>query len=231
MILFATKKRSTFLNHWDRLQKYWPGTMNIYFIRDRTEKNRLLGIPWHGLVLHKMLNIDCLCSTCQVCQMTKKELTRKRYGLLPPKLAESDIQYLGHGLCGIGGSIYNKDTSQNTLSACTHNDRSSNTSQVGLKLSKPQISQQHPSRICFMIPGLHVTQDLNLLFLTMGLWANSNVSSKNVWRESYGVKSQTNYKLQHTIHKQMKSLSEYTKLGTGNDILRSFDLENNHENL
>jgi hypothetical protein len=61
-----------------------------------------------------MLNIDCLCSTCQVCQMTKKE--RKKYGLLPPKIAESDTVSLGHGLCGSGGSIYNKDTSQNTLS-------------------------------------------------------------------------------------------------------------------
>jgi hypothetical protein len=37
-----------------------------------------------------MLNIDCLCSTCQVCQMTKKENYRKKYGLLPPKIAESD---------------------------------------------------------------------------------------------------------------------------------------------
>jgi hypothetical protein len=48
-------------------------------------------------------------------KMTKKE--RKRYGLLPPKVAESDTASLGHGLCGSGGSIYNKDTIQNTLSA------------------------------------------------------------------------------------------------------------------
>jgi hypothetical protein len=74
--------------------------------------------------LHKMLNIDCLCSTCQLCQMTKKE--RKKYGLLPPKIAESDIASLGHDLCGSGWSIDNKYKSQNTLSACTHNDRSSN---------------------------------------------------------------------------------------------------------
>jgi hypothetical protein len=39
--------------------------------------------------------------------MTKKEC--KKYGLLPPKIAESN---LGHGMCGSGGSIYNKDTSQ-----------------------------------------------------------------------------------------------------------------------
>jgi hypothetical protein len=46
--------------------------------------------------------------------MTKKE--RKKYGLLPPKIAESDNVPLGHDMCGSGGSIYNKDTSQNILS-------------------------------------------------------------------------------------------------------------------
>jgi hypothetical protein len=46
--------------------------------------------------------------------MTKKE--RKKYGLLLPKIAESDILSLDHGFCGSGGSIYSKDTSQNTLS-------------------------------------------------------------------------------------------------------------------
>jgi hypothetical protein len=40
------------------------------------------------MVLHKILKIGCLCSTYQVCQMTKKE--RKKYGLLPPRIAESD---------------------------------------------------------------------------------------------------------------------------------------------
>jgi hypothetical protein len=119
--------------------------------------------------------MDCLCSTYQVCQMTKKE--RKKYRLLPPKIAETDAENLGHGLCGSGGSIYNKDTSQNILSACTHNDRSSNTPLAGLILSKPQISHQHPSRICFITPGWHVTRDLNLLSLTMEAWGNSNVSS------------------------------------------------------
>jgi hypothetical protein len=69
----------------------------------------------------KMLKIDWLCSTCQVCQMTKK--AHKKYGLLPPKIAEYDTVSLGHDLCGSGGSIYNKDTSQNKLSDCTHNDR------------------------------------------------------------------------------------------------------------
>jgi hypothetical protein len=81
-------------------------------------------------------------------------------------------------MCGSGGSIYNKDTGQNTLSACTYNHRYSNTSQFGLKLSKPHVSQQHPSKICFITPGWHVTRDLNLLSLTMGVCENSNVNSK-----------------------------------------------------
>jgi hypothetical protein len=37
--------------------------------------------------------------------------------------------------------------------------------------------------------------------------------------------------LQVTTHKQMQSLSEYTMLWFVNDLLRSFDLENHHENL
>jgi hypothetical protein len=68
-------------------------------------------------MLHKMLNIDTLCSICQVYQMTKKERKRKKYGMLQPKIAEYDTVSLCHGMCGSGGSIYNKDTSQNTLSA------------------------------------------------------------------------------------------------------------------
>jgi hypothetical protein len=153
-----------------------------------------------------MLNIDCLCSTCQVCQMTKIE--RKKYGLLPPKIAESDTASLCHGMCGSGGSIYNKETRQNTLSACTHNDRSSSETLVGLKLLKPQISQQHPSRNCFITPGWHVTRDLNLLSLTMV--ANSNVSSnKCVNKKIMELKP---YQLQVTTNKQMQSLSGYTKL-------------------
>jgi hypothetical protein len=121
-----------------------------------------------------MLNIGCLSSTCQVCQMTKNERTRKKYGLLPHKIAESDTLSLCHGLCVSDGSIYNKDTSQNTLSPCTHNNRSRNTPLVGLKLLKPQIS--HNPQVNAIIERVEV-------------------------------------------HKVI------------NNMLRSFDLENNHENL
>jgi hypothetical protein len=53
---------------------------------------------WLGLTQE----VEHLCSTCQVCQTTKKN--RKKYGLLPPKIAESDNVSLGHGLCGSGGT-------------------------------------------------------------------------------------------------------------------------------
>jgi hypothetical protein len=151
-----------------------------------------------------MLNIDCLCSTCQVCQMTKKENNRKKYWLLPPKIAESDtVSSLDHGLCGSGRSIHNKDTSQSILSTCTHNDRSRNTTLDGLKLSKPQISQQHSPRICFITPGWHVTHDLNLLSLTMGMQANSNVSSsKCVYKTIMALKPN---KLQVTASRPQKT--------------------------
>jgi hypothetical protein len=159
--------------------------------------------------------------------MTKKE--RKKYGLLPPKIAESDIVTLVHGLCGSGGSIYNKDTIQITLSACTHNDRSSNKSLADLKLSKPQISQQHPSRICFITPGWHVTRDLNILSLTMGVWPNSIViSNKCVYKTIMALKP--NQLQVTTTNTQANAIIERVHKVV-NDMLRSFNLENNHENL
>jgi Integrase core domain/Integrase zinc binding domain len=56
--------------------------MNIYFIQDKLLLNRLSG-TWPGLTQ----DVERFCSTCPVCQLTKKE--RKKYGLLPPKTAES----------------------------------------------------------------------------------------------------------------------------------------------
>jgi hypothetical protein len=43
-------------------------------------------------------------------------------------------------------------------------------SQDGLKLLKPQISQQHPSRIAFITPDWNVPYELNLLPLTMRMY-------------------------------------------------------------
>jgi hypothetical protein len=79
-------------------------------------------MTWSGLT--QDFEHRFLCSTCQVCQMTKKERESKKYGLRPPKIAESDPGSWFVWILWVP-SIYNMDTSQNTLSACTHNDRPS----------------------------------------------------------------------------------------------------------
>jgi hypothetical protein len=111
--------------------------------------------------------------------------------------------------CGSGGSIYFKDISQNTLSAYTHNDTSIKVLQAGVKLSKPQISQQHPSRICFITPDWHgtVTRDLDLSSLKMGIQAHSIVSSnKFVFKTIMALKLN---QIQVTFHKiQVNSIIE-----------------------
>jgi hypothetical protein len=43
--------------------------------------------------------------------MTKKDVTREKYGFLSIKIAQTDILSLDNSLCGSGGSIYNKDNS------------------------------------------------------------------------------------------------------------------------
>jgi hypothetical protein len=71
-------------------KEYCPGTMNIYFIRDRLEQKRLSGIPWHGLVLHKLLNIDCLCSTCQI-YIKWQSSSARNIGCFQPKLQNLEM--------------------------------------------------------------------------------------------------------------------------------------------
>jgi hypothetical protein len=98
---------------------------------------------------------------------------------------------------------------------------------VGLKLSKPQISQQNPSRIFFITPGWHLTRDLNSLSLKIGLSVNSNVSSSKcvtiIALNPNQLQVTTNSPQANTIIERVHKVIK--------DILRSFDLENNHENL
>jgi hypothetical protein len=63
----------------------------------------------------------------------------------------------------------------------------------------------------------------------MGQQANSNVrSSKYVTIMAFKPKQQ---QVITNNHKQIQSLSEHANSTVVNDMLRSFDLENNHENL
>jgi hypothetical protein len=72
--------------------------------------------------------------------------------------------------------------------------------------------------ICFITPGWHVTHDLNLLSLTMGVRTNSTVSS-NKWVYKTTMASKPNQLQFTTINPQ------------ANAIIERVDLENNHENL
>jgi hypothetical protein len=118
------------------------------------------------MVLQKILDIDCLCLTHQVFQMTKTEQICKKYGMLSLKIAESEKQSPGNCQIGSNGSIYNKDTIQTDHSAfflpSTHNDRPRNQNEIGLKFLKPQLSQHYPSRTSFIKPDWKITHDINL---------------------------------------------------------------------
>jgi hypothetical protein len=113
---------------------------------------------------------------------------------------------------------------------CTHNDRSMKTPLVGLKLLKPQISRRHPSRIYFITPGWHVmfTLDLNLLSLTTG--ANPNVSSNKCICVTIMALKPKQLQIT-TYHPQQTNAIIDQVHKVVNNMLRSFDLENNHENL
>jgi predicted component of type VI protein secretion system len=99
--------------------------------------------------------------------MTKKE--HKKCELLPTKIADSHIASLGHGLCGSVRSIYNKNISQNTISACNHNDGSSHW--LIKAINKSATSIQDLYHKTWLAPY----QYFNLLSLTTG--KKSNVSS------------------------------------------------------
>jgi hypothetical protein len=160
--------------------------------------------------------------------MTKKE--RKKYGLLPLKATESEIVFMRHGLFGSGGSIYIKDTRQNTLFASIHNDRSSNTTQVGLKLLKPQINQQHPPRICFITPGWHACYPQpQFIVFDNGDRANSNMITNKCVRMTI-MALKPNQLQVTTSRPQTNGITERLHKVV-NDMLRSFDLENENIHL
>jgi hypothetical protein len=90
-----------------------------------------------------------------------------------------------------------------------------------------QIRQQHPSGICFITPGWHVTHSLNLLSLTMG--KNSKISSNKYVRKTI-MALKPNQLQVTTISAQANAIIEQVHKVV-NDMLRSFDLENKYENL
>jgi hypothetical protein len=147
-------------------------------------------MTWPGLTQ----DVERLCSTCH----------RNKYGMFPPKIAESDPWVMVCvDLVGPIPFTIRTPTKTHSLLALTMIDPATG----WFKLSKPQISQQHQSRICFITHGWHITRDLNLLSLTMGVWKNSNVSSnKCVYKKIMAL--QPNQLQVTTIHTQANAMIE-----------------------
>jgi hypothetical protein len=203
-------------------KEYCPGTMNIYFIWDRLEQKqkRLSGIPWHGLVLHKMLNIDSLCSTCQVCQMTKKE--RKKYGLLPPKIAESDPWVM---VCVdlVGPFTIRKPAKTHSLLALTMIDPAINTGCFEIV----KATHKSATSIQDLFHNIWLARYLRPQFIVFDNGGKFKREFKQMC-DNYDIKAKptTNH------NPQTNAIIEWVHKVV-NDMLRSFDLENenNHENL
>jgi hypothetical protein len=106
--------------------------------------------------------------------MTKNDSNLKIYGFLPPKIAESDISSLGHGLCGSSGTIpFTITTPANThsLLELTMIDPATGWFAIVQGTNKSERSIQDLIHNTWLA---HYQQP-HLLSLTMG--ANSNLSS------------------------------------------------------
>jgi hypothetical protein len=159
--------------------------------------------------------------------MTKKEPERKKYGLLPPKIAESDIWSLGHGLRGSGGSIFTViiPVKTHSLLALTMIDPATRWFEIVTATNKSETSIQdlfhntwlarHPWSQFIVLDNLQEE--------------NSNVSSNKCVTIMALKPNQSQVTIQHL---QANAIIERLhKVVNDNDMLRSFDLENNHENL
>ena len=80
------------------------------YLLEQTIRNTM---TWPGLTQE----VERFCSTCPVCQLTKKE--RMKYGLLPPKTAESDPWVM---VCVDLVGPFTIRHHSDTLSACSHYD-------------------------------------------------------------------------------------------------------------
>jgi hypothetical protein len=91
----------------------WYREYLLHLGQTTTEKTIRNTMTWPGLTQ----DVEPLLSMFHLSSMSnyKEKEKCKKYRLLPFKIDEPQIVSLGHGLCGSGGSMYNKDTSQSTL--------------------------------------------------------------------------------------------------------------------
>jgi hypothetical protein len=81
-----------------------------------------------------------------------------------------------------------------------------------------------------MTPGWHIIRDLNLLSLTMNLRENSNVSSNKCLCKIIIAIKTSQLQITTKIPYANSIVERVYKFPVVNYILKSFDLENNHEN-
>jgi hypothetical protein len=155
--------------------------------------------------------------------MIKKECTRNKYGLLPPKIAESDIVTLVYSLCESGESTYNKNTIKNNLCLL-----------FVLTMIDPDIQN---SLFRMVKPIGTSIQDLfhktwlarypqsQIIVFDNGIMGKFKRDFKQICKKTIMALKPNQLQVTATIYKQMQSLNEYTKLWAVNHILRSFDFK------
>jgi hypothetical protein len=148
--------------------------------------------------------------------------------LIPTKIAESDIRSLGHGLCASSGSIYNKDTTHKIISfillALTIIDPAINTGwfEIVEAINKSATSIQdlfHNTRFWLA----RYPRPQFIVFDNGNEGKFKREFKQMCMQDNCGIKANPTTIHNHSVHKQMQSLSEYTELHTVNDMLRSFD--------
>jgi transposase InsO family protein len=155
--------------------------------------------------------------------MTKKEREHKKYGLLPPKIAESYTVSLGHGMCGSGESINKKDTSQNKLSVCW----------LALIMIDPatgwieivETTNKSATSIQDLFHSTWLARYPRPQFIVFDSGGEFKREFKQIY-DNYGIKAKPT-----TSHNPQANAIIERLHKVVNDMFRSFDLENNHESI
>jgi hypothetical protein len=158
--------------------------------------------------------------------MTKKERIHKKYGFLPPKIADSDTVSLGHGLSGSGGTTLFKIRTPakiHSLLALTMIDPATGWFEIVKATNKSATSIQELFHNTYLV---RYPQPQFIVF-DNGIAGEFKREFKQIFvQDNYGIKAKTT-----TSHNPQANPIIERAHKVVNDMFRSFDLENNHENL
>jgi hypothetical protein len=175
-------------------------------------------MTWPGLTQ----DFELLYSTCQVCQMTIRG--RKKYGLLPPKIAESDPWVM---VCVdlVGPLTIMTPAKTNSLLALTMIDPVTGSFEIVEAKNKSETSIQD----LFHNTWLESYPQPQFIVFDNGNIGDFKRELKQMCvQDNYGIKAKPT-----TSHNPQANaiIERVHKVTVVNDMLRSFNLENNHENL